>query len=98
LLKQDVEESYQHDSIMYTIYRIFSQIEISLCDLCAMELGLYDPQYFGLSSNQELKYGNMEFIKVVREPRVGKDKYCPSCKKRLSFIKFVLKVRNQDAL
>lgn len=97
LLRQDVEEGYEHDSIRYNVYRIFNQIEISLCELCAMEFSQYDPHYFGLLSSQELKYGKMQFIKSVREPQVGKDKYCPSCQKRLSFIKFVLEVRNKDA-
>ncbi len=95
VLKQDVAENYQHDSINYMIYRIFEDIEVTLCDFCAVDLGSYHKEFFGIPREVAFGYEKLQFLEQVAKPSLGKDKYCESCGFRLAFINFVLKVRNK---
>ncbi len=96
LLKQDIAENYTHDSVEFNVYRLFEKYEVTLCGFCAVDFGSYDPTYFGFPRNKNIGYEKMQFISAVREPKVGKDKYCPACKERLSFTKFLFRVRNEN--
>ena len=98
LLKQDIKEGFKHDSVEYEEYRIFDKFEITLCGFCALDIGSYEPEYFGFPKNKRLSYEKLQFLKKLEKPTVGKDKYCPECKRRLSFINFVLSARNENAL
>jgi len=97
-LKQDIIEGFIHDSNTFQEYRIFDKFEINLCNYCAIDIGSFDHEYFGLSKNKKLGYENLQFLKDINKPAIGKDKYCPECKQRLSFINFVLGVRNENTL
>ena len=97
-LKQDIKEGFIHDSNTFNEYRIFEKFEIILCGYCAIDIGSFDPEYFGLPKNKKLGYENLQFLKELKKPTIGKDKYCPECKQRLSFINFVLSARNENAL
>ena len=98
LLKQDIKENFEHDSVEFAEYRIFNKFKITLCGFCALDIGAYDPEYFGLPKNYRLGYDKLQFLKKVEKPSSGKDKYCPECKQRLSFINFVLSARSENAL
>ena len=98
VLKQDIAEGFVHDSITYSEYRIFESIEASFCDFCVLDFGSYDPTYFGLPKGTKIGYEKMQFLKSIEKPSVGKDKYCPSCNRRLAFIRFLLRARDENAL
>jgi len=97
LLKQNIEEGFKHDSVEFKEYRIFEKFEITLCDFCAIDIGSFDPEYFGLAKSKRLGYERLQFLKSLNNPGLGKDKYCSVCKQRLSFINFVLGARNENA-
>lgn len=93
ILKKDIAEGFEHDSIQYNLYRIFDELEIVLCDPCALDLGSYDPEYFGLSKYENIGFGKLQFLKKIDNPYLSKDKYCPECKQRLAYIKFLIEAR-----
>ncbi len=97
LLRQDIAERYAHDSVEYCTYRVFDTFELTLCDSCAIGIGSYRPEYFGLAGNRRLGFEELDLLKRITAPSLGKDKYCPECKKRVAFIDVVLKVRECNA-
>ncbi len=96
-LRRDIEEGFVHDSIEYYVYRLSDAITVTLCEFCALDIGSYRPEYFGLPKGKRLQFTDLRLVKPVPNPRIGKDKYCPQCKSRLAFITFVLSVRDASA-
>jgi len=101
-IKEDIKEKndphHQSLSPEFNLYRIFDKFEVTLCGFCAVDIGSFNPEYFGLPKNKKLGYEKLQFLKKLDSPTIGKDKYCPECKLRLSFINFVISVRNENAL
>ena len=69
-------------------------VAIVLCDFCQADFSSYSPSYFNQPANARLGLGEFEFIRDVTDLRVGKDKFCPSCRRRLAFLRFVSDVRS----
>jgi hypothetical protein len=81
----------------YTEYEIFPGLNLTLCNFCDVDFGSYDPTFFGLPKRTRIGFDKMKFVRVVREASLGRDKYCPNCKCRLSFLKFVVQAREKNA-
>jgi hypothetical protein len=60
---------------------------------CQVDFGSYDPTFFGLPKDARIGYGKMQFVRVVEDVHIGKDKYCPECGYRLAFLEFLEKAR-----
>jgi hypothetical protein len=45
LLKQNIQEDFNRDSVEFEVYRIFDEFEITLCGFCAIDIGSYDPEF-----------------------------------------------------
>jgi len=97
VLRQDIAERFQHDTVEYAVYRILETLEISLCTYCALDIGSYSPDVFGLGKKDRVGFGELQLLRVLRDPSVGKDKYCSECKRRLSFTKFLLEARRLNS-
>jgi hypothetical protein len=78
----------------YAEMRIFGDLTLVLCDFCQVDFGSSDPTYFGLPRDAKIGYEKMQYLKTVEEVFIGKDKYCPQCGYRLSFLKFVQQARD----
>jgi ribosomal protein L37AE/L43A len=65
---------------------------IVLCDFCQADWTSYDPAYFGQAVGQRLQRPS-ELIRHVDDPRVERDKVCPSCNRRLAFLRYLTKIR-----
>ncbi len=76
----------------YTELEVISEQRLILCDFCRVDFYSYDPAYFGLGSRRELgRFADeMRLIRQLHEPSLGKDGYCPSCDRRLVFLKLPL--------
>jgi hypothetical protein len=75
----------------YAEFRIFATA-IILCDFCQVDFGSYAPDYFGRS--HRVRYGKgLTFVRDILDPQPTKDKYCPSCGRRLAFLRFLADVR-----
>jgi len=96
VLRQDIHEGFAHDSIEYNVYSVLDKFRITLCDSCAVDIGSYESDYFGLPRDKRLDYCDLHIVKMLAKPGVGKDKYCPKCNRRLTFIKFALNVRAEN--
>jgi hypothetical protein len=62
-----------------------------------VDFGSYDPTFFGLPRGSRIGFERMRFVRDVVQPTVGKDKYCPACRRRLAFLKFVAAARSLHA-
>ena len=93
ILKQDINESFSHDSVTYSNYRAFEEIEIILCNLCTFDFSSVNPEFFGLENNKTIFPSNFQFLTEVENPEIGKDKYCSSCNMRLAYLLFVKQIR-----
>ena len=85
------------DSHEYHLFRIWGE-EIVLCDFCDADFGSYYPDYWGLSGNTpgEQSY-ELELLEKLVSPRVSEDLYCPSCERRLAFLRFRAAVLSRHA-
>lgn len=79
----------------YAEYEVFPSLTLRLCNFCDVDFGSMDPEFFGLPRNTRLGYQFMRLIEPVREPTLGKDRFCPSCNLRLSFLRFVDRARQR---
>lgn len=71
-------------------------IPIMLCDLCQADFSSYDPEYFHRPPDTKLGLPEFTFVREVRDPAQSKDKFCPVCKRRLAFLRFLAQVRRSD--
>ena len=66
---------------------------VVLCDFCRADFWSYKPSYFG--RGREYQPGkDMVFMRAIFDPKPTKDKYCPECKRRLAFLRFLAEVRD----
>ena len=77
----------------YSEVRALGVEGIVLCDFCDVDFASYDPTFFGLPRGTRLQFP--EHLRGVEQIRIGKDKFCPACRARLAFLKFVSKVRER---
>ena len=68
-------------------------VPIVLCDFCDADFSSYDPAYFNRASGTTLGLREFVFIRQVADPAPAKDKYCPTCHRRLAFLRFLAAVR-----
>lgn len=79
----------------YAVYEVFPPLKLTLCNFCDVDFDSTDPTFFGLPRNARIGYRYMRLVQPVREPMLGKDKFCPACNLRLSFLRFVHRARQQ---
>ena len=65
-----------------------------LCDFCQADFTSYDPAYFNRPRGTKLGLGEFQFVRELRDPAPGKDKFCPRCNHRLAFLRFLVGVRS----
>jgi hypothetical protein len=90
---EQLEEGYH----TYSEYEIFTGLHLTLCNFCDVDFSSYDPTYFGLPKGTRIGIDKMHFIRQVHNPTKGKDKYCPECGHRLSFLVFLNRAREQNS-
>ena len=66
---------------------------IVLCNFCQVDFSSYDPRYFNRPRGTKLGLGEFQFVREIRDPAPGWDKFCPHCQQRLAFIRFLVQVR-----
>lgn len=91
-LAQEIEDALAGRHA-YAEMRIFGELSLVLCNFCQVDFGAFDPEFFGLPRNDRIGYQKMQFVHAVAEVFIGRDKYCPQCNLRLSFLKFVVAAR-----
>ena len=64
-----------------------------LCEFCQSDFSSYDPTYFGLPRSARLGRPYMQLVRTLRDPHAGTDKFCPQCRRRLAFLRFVAQAR-----
>ena len=70
----------------YAEYLLFGST-IVLCDFCRVDFDSYAPSYFGRRAVPRYSQ-QMQFSKDVEAETVW-DKFCPSCERRLAFLRFL---------
>ena len=78
----------------YKIFNVYKGLKLQLCNFCQVDFGSYKSEYLGFKNKETLFINDFEFISDVKNPEITKDKYCPSCNKRLKFLNFIKKIRN----
>lgn len=71
-------------------------IPIILCNFCQADFSSYDPQYFNRPRGTKLGLREFGFIREIRDPVAVKDRVCPTCGRRLAFLRFLARVREAD--
>lgn len=84
---------FKNEVHTYTTYEVADGLRLTLCDFCAVDFGSYTPEYLG---DKKFEISSFGFIKQLDNPQVVKDKFCPECEKRLTFLKFVAEVREMN--
>jgi hypothetical protein len=90
-------DHFQQGEHTYQRLEVFAGLELTLCNVCMVDFGSYDPTFFGLSRESRIGFERMRFVQDVHQLRLGKDKYCPDCRRRLVFLKFVAAARDLHA-
>lgn len=77
----------------YKEYELFFGLRLILCDFCDVDFGSYHPSHFGFTNGKRSGYGDFNFVREIPDKSLRIDKYCPDCKQRLPFLKFIAKCR-----
>jgi hypothetical protein len=93
LLRQDIKDGFNDNSVKYNLYRAFEKLECTLCEKCVNDFMSYDPQYFGFDKKIKLWPSNFQFLGTQENPGIESDKYCSNCDNRLAFLQFVIQLR-----
>ena len=86
-------EHFRRGKHTYQRLEIFAGLELNLCNSCMVDFGAYDPSYFG-ARGARIGFERMRVVGDVPNPSVGKDKYCPECHRRLTFLRFLAAARD----
>jgi len=62
-----------------------------LCDFCEVDFASYDPTFFGRSRGTRLE--SPQHLSAISQVQITKDKFCPNCRMRLAFLRFVDRAR-----
>lgn len=81
----------------YSVYTVFAGMELTLCDFCHVDFGSYNPDFFGLPKGQRIDLTKMSLVRSVDQPSLHLGKVCTQCGLRLSFARFVARVRELTA-
>lgn len=68
-------------------------VPIVLCNFCLVDFSSYDPAFFNRPLRTKLGLGELVEVRAITNPSQGKDKFCPACRQRLAFLRFLTKVR-----
>lgn len=90
-------ERFRADRHIYHSVKVFGDQELILCDSCMLNFGAFDPDFFGQPKDSALGFEHMEIGKQILQPSSRADMYCPACKYRLRFLKFVKESRKRAA-
>ena len=87
-------DHFRLDEHTYQRLEVLAGLELDLCNFCMVDFGSYDPTYFGLAPGTRIGFERMRLVRDISAPAIGKDKYCPDCRRRLAFLKFVAAARD----
>jgi hypothetical protein len=90
---KEFEEGYHS----YSEYEVFPGLYLTLCNFCDADFASYDSTYFGLPRGTRVGIGRMKFVRQLNNVSRGKDKFCPACNHRLTFLRFVSHARAQNS-
>jgi hypothetical protein len=68
-------------------------VPIVLCNFCLVDFSSYDPAYVNRPPRTKLGLGEFVEVRAITDPSPGKDKFCPVCRRRLAFLRFLAKIR-----
>lgn len=69
------------------------RVPIVLCDFCLVDFSSYDPAFFNRPPRTKLGLGEFVEVRALANPSRANDKFCPACRRRLAFLRFLAKVR-----
>ncbi len=80
----------------YNVYDTLSYGQLTLCNICEVDIGSYKPEYWG-SPNKRIGYTDFSLVREIAHPQLVTDKVCPVCGNRKPFLYFVAAVRASAA-
>lgn len=92
-------EHFREGKHTFSIYEVFPDLELTLCDFCAVDFTSYHPEFFGLPKRTRLGFGSgrMKLVRSVDQPVLGLGKVCTQCGLRLTFARFVIQAPEKHA-
>lgn len=80
----------------YREYEVFPTLNLVLCDVCDADFASYDPAHFGLRS-QTPDLGDVNSLRDAGPAQLVEDGYCPVCRRRLAFLRFLVAARDLNS-
>lgn len=93
----DELEHFREGIHSYNVYTVFAGMELTLCNFCYVDFTSYNSDFFGLPGGQRIDIRKMSFVRSVDQPSLQMGEVCTQCGLRLSFARFVVRVRELNA-
>jgi hypothetical protein len=71
----------------YSQVKLFGD-NIVLCNFCKADFDSYSPSYFHRSGRLRFSQ-QMSTVSEITQPTISRDKYCPTCHRRLAFLRWL---------
>jgi hypothetical protein len=92
----DELEHFRQGIHTYTVYRVFQELELTLCNFCSVDFGSYNSEFFDLPKETRIDFTKMQLVRSIDKPVLQKDKLCFDCGLRLTLARFVSEVRGRQ--
>lgn len=96
----DEIQQFKEQKHTYSKFEVYGS-ELVLCNFCDVDFSSYHPSYWGFPDKEKVGFGSKGFRKIEEIPyqnlSISKDKFCPSCKARLTFLEALAKARNANS-
>ncbi|MDG5493229.1 hypothetical protein [Psychroserpens sp. SPM9] len=92
--EEDIQK-FKENGGNFNVYDLYNGLTLQLCDFCKIDFGSYKTDFLGFNDGTTIGFENMNFVKSVDNPKMGKDKFCPECSMRMKFLTFIHELREK---
>ena len=90
-------DDFKENKHTYKTYEIYKGLQLTLCNFCDVDFGSYKPEYFGFANGKRIGFQDFHLVKEIKNPQIAKDKFCPQCSARLTFLNFLFDIRQLNS-
>jgi hypothetical protein len=92
-------QHFKEKKHIYAKFEVYGS-KLILCNFCDVDFSSFHPSFWGFSAKEKIGYGSKDFHKIEEIPYeklgIGKDKFCPFCYARLTFLRALVKTRENN--
>lgn len=87
-------EDMEAGKTTFATYNVYKGLRLTLCNNCVVNTANYPADHFGFNEDKKIGPNDLQVVHEIGQPRRQKDKFCPECHRRLSYLRFLQTIRS----